>query len=822
MTAWFDEFRDASRALLRRPFYSGLAVIILTLGLSAGLAVFTYVNGYFQPFPGVDSDGLIEAFDADADNSFGRFSYLDYLDYAQGTTGAFSDMAAVSNGYAATIWHEETTEVVFLEAVSGNFFPTLRVDMSAGRGLEPGDDVPGAAPAAVISYRWWQRQWNGDPSVVGSVLQFNSRPYTVVGVAAPAFRGSLSAVNPDAWLPFAPFATRYTSWASASERREAPLVRVIARLREGVKYRQAGSELTRVASGLDEIAPRDSSRPRRTSLAAATWIAPASRVAESGTVRIMMAAAAGFLLLVCANVGNLLLAVAAGRRREMALRASLGASRARLLRQVLLESALLVAVAGAVALVLAGPAALRLGSYFARPSVWGETVARRMTVDGTVVWFTLGAAVLTAALAGILPAWAASRRDVVGELKAGSGTGEGPPRRWGSWHLPGTRDLMVSAQVALSIALLVVAGLTLRTLSNVGEIDPGFDYRPMVGGYISTSSTPVTEPERDLWFRTLAARLSEEPWVRRATISGQAPLTSHASGDFRSDDVVDPVRTVYSSGIPGYFATLGMSVLRGRDFSDADSLGAPDVAVLNEAAADRFFTDGKAVGRQLHQVADDGPGRTFEVVGVVNDARLRDYLSRPEPVVYFTNRQQHYASGRGIAVAVNIDPATAVPRLYQWLRAYESHVAIVNLIAYNDVVRGLTYVQRMNAQLFSALAVLGLILAAVGVFSVMSLSVSERTREIGVRLAVGARGGDIGRLVVARVLSSIVLGLAVGVGVSLALSELLRSLVFGVTTTDPVSIAGAGAVLLVSALLAAWLPARRAAAVDPIRSLKAE
>lgn len=819
---WFDEIRDAGRALLRRPLYSTLAMAILALGLSAGLAVFTYVNGFYQPFPGVDAKGLVQVFDGSDEDPFGLFSYLDYLDYAEMAKGTFSDMAAVSNGYAASIWHEESTEVAFLEAVSGSFFSTLDVEMSAGRGLTPDDDRPGAGPAAVISYEWWQRQWDGDPAVVGSVVRFNSRPYTVVGVAAPRFRGSLSAIQPDAWLPFAPFATRYTSWADASERREAPLVRMLGRLRDGADRGQASQELARVAAGLDEVAPREASRPRRPAVEPATWIDPSTRMAESDTVRMMTAAAAGFLLLVCANVGNLLLAVAAGRRREMALRAALGASRGRLLRHVMFESLILATGAGVLALLVAGPAALRLGSYFARPSVWGENAARQMTVDARVVLVALGVSVVTAVLAGLLPALTASRRDVVSSLKTGAGDADTHPLLLGGWRLPGARELMVSAQVALSVVLLMVAGLTLRTLTNVGEIDAGFDYRPMVGGYISTSSTSVTEPERDLWFRTLAERLSEEPWVRSATISDQAPLSDHGSMDFQSEHVVDPVRTVYSMGIPGYFETLGMRVLHGRDFTVEDSLGAPDVAVVNEAAVRRFFPSGDAVGQQIRQLSGAGPGRRYEVVGVVNDARIRSILADPEPVVYLTNRQQGYASGRGIAVAVDIDAGAAVPRLYEWLRGFESHVAIVNLVPYTEVVRGLTYAQRMNAQMFSTVAMMGLLLAAVGIFSVMSLSVTQRTREIGVRMAVGAQRPDIAGLVLRRAFSSVALGLGVGWITSLAMAGLVRGLLFGVAAADPVSFAAATGLFLVTALVAALVPANRAASLHPIRSLKAE
>ena len=817
------DLRAALRGLLRRPLYSAVAVAILALGLSAGVGVFTYFNGFHQPFPGVDADRLVQLFDATDEDPFGNPSYLDYVDYAEGATQAFEGVAAIQAGYAASIRHDASTEVVFLEAVSGSYFPLAKVEMSAGRALAVEDVVPGAEAVAVISYAWWQRQWNGSPDVIGSVVHFNFLPYTVVGVASPRFRGSIASYRPDAWLPFEPFKARYTNWARASERRDLPLMRVHARLREGIDRDQATEELRRLSAGLDEVYPREAVEPRRPTLAPATWIDPRARVAESGTVRMMMAAAVGLLLLVCANVGNLLLAVAMGRRREMALRAAMGASRGRILRQVLTESVLLSGVAGLVALAVAGPAAMRLGSYFARPSVWGANVAREMTLDSRVVWFALAASLVTSVLAGLLPALAAGRRNIVDTLKTGDGDGEGHPLKIGGWRVPGARDLMVSAQVCLSLVLLVVAGLTMRTLANVGELDPGFDHETMIASYVSTSSTGVTVEERDLWFRNLAERLSEEPWIRSATISTQAPLSPHPSAAFRLEGSEGEVEVVFSAVIPGFFQTLGMDVLRGRDFATSDTLGAPGVAMVNEVLVERFFPGSDGVGRQIWRPSADGTDdQAYEIVGVVSDARVRDFLAEPEPVVYFANPQQGYASGSALTIASTIEPAAAVPRLYQWLRDFESHIAIVNVLPYSEVVRGFTYAQRMNAQMFTVLALMGLVLAVVGIFSVMSLAVGQRTREIGVRMAIGAHRVDIGRLIVRRVIASVALGLAGGLTASLALAGLVRSLLYGVGATDPVNIALAALVFVAAALSAAAIPAHRAASVDPMRSLRAE
>ena len=813
---------SALKALLRRPLHTGAAVLTLGLGLSATLGVFAYANGFRQPFPGADAGGLVRIFDATQDDAYGDVSYLDYVDYAQGSGEAFSGLAAIQAGYAASIRHQESTEVVFLEAVSGNAFQVLDIAMSAGRPLTPDDDRPGAEAVAVISHAWWQRQWNGDPSVLGSVVYFNFRPHTVVGVAAPEFRGTLASFRPDAWLPFEPFKARYTSWAQAADDRDVPLVRVYGRLRDGVGEGQAAQRLAALAAGLDETYPRAADRPRRASAEQATWIDPRARAAEAGTVRMMLLAAGGLLLLVCANVGNLLLAVAAGRRRELALRAALGASRSTLAGQVLLESLFLAGAAGAGAVFVAGPVAARLGSYFARPSVWGENVAREMTVDAGVVAVALIVSLVTAVLAGLVPAVVAARRDVAEILKTGS-AGELGPRTVGGRRVPGFREALVSAQVGLAMVLLVVAGLTLRTLENVDRLESGFGHDRLLASYVSTSSTGVTVEERPLWFRTLTERLAEEPWVRSATISQQAPLSPHPSASFRVGGEDEPVELAYATVVPGYFATLGMQVVDGRDFALGDTAGAPDVSVVNQALARRWLPGGSALGGTLRLPGRDGSQeRIYEVVGVVSDARVQDFLADPEPVAYLSNPQQNYASGAALTVATTVDPRVAAPRLRQWLRDYESHIAIVNVLPYSEVVRGFTYVQRMNAQMFSLLAILGLLLSVIGVFAVMSLTVSSRTREIGIRMAVGARPGEVGRLVVARAFAPVVWGLMGGAAASLFLSGLLRSLLFGVEPADPLSLVGAATVFVLTALVAVAVPVRRAVAVDPARSLRAD
>ncbi len=815
------DLRSSLRSLRHRPLYVIVAVSILALGLSASIAVITYINGFYQPFPGADADRLVRVFGVQDDEPYQNISYLDFLDYAA-VEGVFEGIAAGQAYYAASVRRETMTEVAFLEAVSGNYFTVLDIEMSVGRGLAVDDDRPGADPAAVISYDWWQRSFNGDRSVIGSVLYLNYRPFTVVGVAAPAFLGSTGDFRPDVWIPIAPFRDRYTGWSAQAENRDIPLVRVFGRLLASSTEEQGLAALNTVATGLDELYPRQQS-PRQLRLEAATWLEPRARLAEAPTLRLMIAAAGGLLLLVCANVANLLLSVAAGRQREMAVRAALGASPGRLLRQVLSENVLLSALAGVIALLVAAPASTRLGSYFARPSVWGADVSREATIDLRVVVLAIAISVLTGLVAGILPAIRASRRDVVETLKTDTPASTGGPRRLWGRGLPGVHDLLVSAQVALSVVLLVVAGLILRTLASVADLDPGFQYQSLVASYVSTSSTSVEIEERDQWFRNLAAQLTEEPWVRAATVADNALLSAHGSVDFRIEDRVDPVSLVYSRVIPSFFTDLEIDIRQGRDFAAADTTGAPEVAIINETLARRFFDGGQSVGRRIVWPGANGADdRSFEIIGVVRDVRTRDFLAEHEPTVFFSYPQHNYPSGSALHIATVVDPALSVSMLYRWLREFEPHVAIVNVIPYTEVVRGFLYTQRMNAELFSALAFLGLGLAAVGIFSVMSLAVSRRTREIGIRMAIGAQGRDIRRLMISRALGPVALGLGVGLLVSLAVTGLVQSLLYGIEPHDPIALAAGAGVLILAALSATYLPTRRAVTVDPVTALRRE
>jgi predicted permease len=505
------------------------------------------------------------------------------------------------------------------------------------------------------------------------------------------------------------------------------------------------------------------------------------------------------------------------------VRAAIGASPGRLLRQLLTENLLLSLLAGALALLLANPLASRIGSYFARPSVWGYNVPREVSMDMRVFLFAVGISVIAGLLTGIVPAVRGSRRNLVEELKEGGERSAGDRKAPGRRRIPGMRNLMVSAQMAVAVILAILSGLVLRTLDSVRGIDPGFDVDRTVASFMSTSSSGVTVEERQGFYRELALRFEELSWVRAATVAAQAPLSPHGQRELRIDGQGEPVSVTSAQVVPGFFETVGIELGDGRFFALGDTSGTPDVVVINRTMERRYFGGSSALWRRIWLPGPEGePDRGFEVVGVVEDAKVRDFLADQEPVVYFSYPQHYYTPGNALILSTTIDPRAAVPLLEQELRTVDPTLVLVNALPYTEVVRGFQFIQRRNAEMFTTVALLGLALAATGLFSVMSLTVGQRTREIGIRMAIGARRREIVRSVVGRALVAVAVGVGAGLGISFVTARMIRSILFGVEPVDPVSIGASTLVLLVAAFLASYLPALRALRVDPVISLKAE
>ena len=820
--AIIQDLRIAIRHIRSNPGYAASVVGVLGLGLVASTTVFTYLRTYQQPFPGVDSAGLIRVFNRTEASAYGDLSFPDYMDLTQLNSSAFSGAVADRPGFAASVRFEGGgTEVLFGQAVTGSYFTAMQIKVGLGRPILPDDDREDAEPTVVLSDSYWRSHFNADPSVIGQTLYLNNNPYTMIGVANPAFKGSSAANRPDVWLPFTEYRRVYWARSNLELNRDVGVMRVFVRLAEGRTIEHAEAELRTLASGLDASSPLETGT-RDFFAAPATWIHPQARQDEARVNRVMLAAAAGLLLLACANVANLLLAVAARRRQEMALRATQGATPWRLVRQTLTENVLLAFTAGAIAFALTGPAAARLGSYFDRPSVWGAAVPREVSVDLYVFLFAFAISVLTGVFVGAIPALRVARRDLVSYLWAGAGSSRLNPKT-GRKALLGARDILVSLQVALSVMLLVIGGLVFRSLDAVRSIDPGFDTDNLVSSYISVSSMGTPIDGRELFYRELVERFNELPWVRAATVAAQAPLSGHPTEEYRLEGRDEEVAVTVARVVPGFYDVVGMRLTAGRAFEVTDDADAPGVVMVNETLARRYFGGADPTGRQIWQIDDSGEStRGFEIVGVVSDAKAITLLGEQEPVLYLCYPQHYYTPGNALLIAPTVDPTSAVPLLRQELRDVSPRLALVNALPYASVVDGFTYPQRMNAELFSVLAVCGLVLATVGIFGVLSLAVGERTREIGVRLALGAPDRAIAKSVASRAATAVGLGTVVGVAVSVSASRLVRGLLFGIEPSDPFSIVMAPVVLLSAALLATWFPTRRALQVDAAISLREE
>jgi len=820
--ATFQDIRTALRHIRRSPGYAISSVLVLALGLAASTTVFTYLRSYQQPFPGADPDGLVRVFNRSEADAYGELSYPDYQDLTRLEGTGFSEVAADQSGFAASVRFEGGgTEVLFGQAVTGSYFSLLDVEMSLGRPILPDDDRLDAVPTVVLSHGYWRAQFNANPEVIGKTLYLNNNPYTMIGVAGPEFRGSSAETRPDVWLPFEEYKRVYWARSQTEVSRDIAVMRVYVRLDEEARREQTEAELQALAAGLDASAPLESGT-RSFFAAPATWIHPRQRQAETTVNRVMLAAAAGLLLLACANVANLLLAVAARRRQEMALRASQGATPWRMIRQVLVENILLSSVAGGLAFAIAGPAAARLGSYFDRPSVWGSAVPREVAVDRNVFLFAFAVSVLTGIIVALLPALRVARRDLVSYLWAGAGSSR-LRRGSGGRGFLGARDILVSLQVAMSVLLLVVGGLVYRSLDAVQRVDAGFDTDNLISSYISVSSMGLPIEDREMFYRELVARLNEEPWVRAATVAKQNPLSGHPREDYRVDGQDEDLTLTVARVVPGFYETVGMQITEGRAFEVTDDAEAPGVAMVNETLARLYFQGDSPTGRNIWGVDENGEvTQGFEIVGVVGDAKATNLLGEQEAVLYLCYPQHYYTPGNALLISAAVDPASAVPLLRQELRDVSPRLAIVNILPYSQVVSGFTYTQRMNAELFLVLALTGLLLATVGIFGVLSLAVGERTREIGVRLALGAPSRNIVTSVAGRVALAVGIGTVIGLVVSVSASSLVRGLLFGIEPSDPISLAVAPLLMISAVVFATWIPTRRALSVDAVVSLREE
>jgi len=802
------DVKYALRSLRQSRGFTVAAVVTLALGIGANTLLFSVISFVLlRPLPYADPDRLVVVTERQDRMQEVSLSYPNFLDYRAGSRGLFSHFAATRR-HSFNLTGTGEPERVRGRMVSADLFPALGISPVLGRAFRPEEDAPGAPRVVVLTWELWQRRFGGDASILGRSIEMSGEPYEVVGVLPRSFRLFSGA---DAYVPLG-------QWAdSFKDRGMHPGIYGVARLRPGVTREQAQVALDAVAARLDEQYP-GSNRGDRTNVEGMGDAV----VGESRKPLLVLWGAVVFVLLIAgANVANLLLARASARQQEIAVRLAMGAPRSRLVRQLLTEAGVLALLGGGLGTLLAvwGLSALR-------PLV-PATVPRAgdLRIDALALVFTLALSLAAAALFGLFPALRASSVDLNSFLKEGRAiVGRGRGR---------LRNALVVAEVALALVLLVGAGLLVRSFARLTRVDPGFDPRRVLTLSMSLPQARYRDAASLVRFaREVRERAAALPGVAAAAITSGVPLGDapdisvwHVGHD--ELDRAGVYQTVFYSATPGYLEAMRIPLLAGRFFTETDSDDHP-VCVIDEAFARKFFPGQDAVGRRIVD-GQHGAERPVEVVGVVRhvvqanlDGRGSVQLGMYVPYSAAARLFPDLVAGMTLVVRAQGDPRALEPELRNVIRSVDAQQPVYAVRTMEETVSQSLGDRRFSLLLLGAFAGLAVVLALVGIYGVMSYTVAQRTREIGIRMALGAAHGRVLALVVTQGLRLAGLGLAIGVGFALALSGVLRSLLFGVTATDPLTYAAVAAALGAIALCACWLPARRAARVDPVVALRAE
>ncbi len=813
----FHDLRYATRRLLRAPGFTTAAILSLALGIGANTAIFSIVNAVlFRDMPARSPAELVELYTRDAGGyEYSTFSYPDLRDIQDEAT-VFDDVAARYPAMVSLADDDGTSDILWGEVVTPNLFDVLGIGPAIGRTLHADlDAAKGASPVAVISHRTWERRFGGDPGVVGRTLRLNGRAITVVGIMPEGFTGQFPAFQMDLWLPTSMAVALHIEDADQAEYRGGRNLFPVARLKPGVTVDQARAEL-RVLSHRLAAAYPDTNDGRSMTLLRSDQVSFNPMVDRALTpIAILLMGVVGLVLAIaCANLASLLLVRAAGRQREIATRLAIGAGRGRVVRQLLTESVLLALLGGAAGVAL-GFLLIRVLMGFTPPIP--IPVNLDLGLDRTVLLFTFGLSVLTGILFGLAPALRASRPDLLPALKDATRSGLGRRRRFG------LRNGLVVGQVVVSLLLLVAAGLFLRSLAETRKVDPGFDTEHLAMAALNLEQLGYSPEQGRVFMDRLVERLDGLPEVRSATIAARVPVgISIQTREFLPEGQPTPAdgripSYDYTRTDDAYFETMGVAIVRGRGFTRADRTG-PDVAIVSETAARRFWPGEDPIGKRLRR-GEDGPWTT--VVGVAADTKVRTLGEAPRPYVYLPLDRR----GTDIAMVVAAtrgDPSRFLPTLLAEIQAIDPAVTPFQSGTIRDQMAIMLYPARMGALLLGAFGALALLLAVTGLYGVASYTASRRTREIGIRMAVGARPGDVRRMVLRDGAVLVGAGLAIGVALALVAARFLARFLFGIGVVDPVTFIAIPLLLGGVALLATWVPARRAGRLDPMRALRYE
>jgi predicted permease len=816
MRTLFQDLRYGLRMLLRSPGFTVVGVASLALGIGVNTAIFSLVNAVLiRPVPVVREQGRVVWLRAPS-------SYPDYLDYRE-QARSFEGMAAITGTREFSLTRGGEPELIKGEFVSTNYFDVLGVGAQLGRVFSE-EEGRSPTPVVVISQHLWRTRFDSDSTIVGRQISLNGLGFTVIGVAPEKFIGTEVGLNRELWLPLSmepslnpPVAGRMDGGGKDSLHwRESHWLEVFARLKSGVTREQAGAELTGIARRVAETGAGrvDAETLRRVQLLKMSGgMDPSDREEALPIVGIMMTVVALVLLVACANIAGLLVARAAVRRRETAIRQALGAGRARLVRQWLTESVLLGVLGGAFGLLLALWANDLMISYAQATPL----ASLDLRLDYRVLIFTLAVSVAAGIVFGLAPALQASRIDIVTALKTEDAARAGTRRSR-------LRAAFVTAQLMLSVVLLVGAGLFIRSLMSAHSIDPGFRVERALTVPVDLGLLRYKAAEGRNFYRELLTRIEAQPGVERASLVRFAQLGfSFAQGQVVAEGRAQPGEEGTSAGFnvvgPRYFQTMGTQLMRGRDFTEADREGAPAVAVVNETLAQMLWPGEDPLGKRLSFEGPQGP--FLEVVGVARDGKYRSLGDRPRPYFY-QPLFQSYEPKMTLVVRTSGDPLSVAGAVREQLRALDPNLPVADVKTLAEQFDLSLLPARVAAWTLGGFGLLALALAAIGIYGVVSFSVAQRTREIGVRMALGARGGDVLRLVLGEGLLVIGVGLLAGLLLALAATRVVAGFLYGVGATDPLTFAGVPILLGAVALAASYIPARRATRVDPMVALRHE
>ncbi|HEX9700268.1 MAG TPA: ABC transporter permease [Acidobacteriota bacterium] len=805
----------AARRLLKAPAFSATAILIIAIGIGANAAAFSIVNVLlFRPLPFARPAELVDIYQDSDGGDPNSSSFPAYRDIAA-HTDLFSGVAATAAIFSVNVQQGDSLTRMPVEFSTANYMEVLGLRPAIGRWFDESEDRAGAEAVAVLSHRAWREKLGGDPGVLGTVLRLNGAPVTVVGVGPAGYEGMQPLNSVDMWLSLSSLGSVISPYAMATlEQRGDHWFFIKGRLREGVGVVQVQEAMNALAQHLAaEFPEHNTGRDITVFGAGEVRVHPSVDATLSPSAGVLMAIVGLILLLGCSNLANLLLVRAASRGKEMSIRAALGAGRGQVVRQLLTESVLLSLAGGALGILLAAWAVRGLMSLSLPLPV---NISADLSLDGRVLAFALALSALTGIAFGLAPALRASRPELAGAMREEATTPGARGRKFG------LRSALVVLQVAVSFVLLVAAGLFIRSLRATQDIDTGFAVDGVAYVQISPSFAGYDAGDARNVITELVERARALPGVENATLNTAMPVTSRGTTTliiegYEAPSGIDGVEVPFNTVDTGYFETLRIPLRHGRTFTRADTADGERVAVVSEAMARTYWGESDAVGRRFR--SEGAPDSWRRVVGVVGDTTIRDLTENPGPQMYVPWTQSGATSAVVFARAAN-DPASLVGMLRAELRAIDPDIPVLEAGTMASHLSDSLSVPRLAARFLSGFGLLALVLASLGLYGVVSHAVGSRMTEVGVRMALGARSGQVLWLVLREVVVLVGIGLVVGVGLSLAAGTGVSGVLFGISPTDPVTFAAVAAVLLIVALGAALLPATRAAKADPVLALR--